>query len=100
MVEFSIIPTEILQRPKKKNIIFKKIITPRSVSTSISTPAVTPAPTSAAKTTIKTMKPVQQKLFNKIKAKTDPYRIILQILNQPFSTIIREFLANSTDLQR
>ncbi len=70
-------PTEILQRPKKKNIIFKETITPRSVSTSISTPAKTPAPTSAAKTTIKTMKPVRQKLINKIRAKADPYKVIL-----------------------
>ncbi len=49
---------------------------------------------------IKTTKPVRQKLINKIKAKADSYRIILRMLNQPFSTIIREFLANSTDLQR
>ncbi len=91
-------PTEILQRPKKKNITFEKIVTPRSILISISIPAETPAPTSAAKTTIKTMKPVRQKLINKIKAKADPYKIILRILNQPFSTIIKEFLANSTDL--
>ncbi len=70
-------PTEILQRPKKKNIIFEKIITPRSISTFIFIPTKTPAPTSAAKTTIKTIKPIRQKLINKIKTKTDPYKIIL-----------------------
>ncbi len=89
---------EILQRPKKKNIIFKKIIISHSILISISTLAETPTPTSATKTTIKTIKPVRQKLINKIKAKTDSYKIILQILNQPFSTTIREFLTNSTNL--
>ena len=98
MVEFSIIPTEILQRPKKKNIIFKKIITPRSVSTSISTPAETLTLTSAIKITIKTLKSVRQKLINEIKAKTDFYEVILRILNQLFSIINREFLTNSIDL--
>ena len=77
MIESSIMPTEILQRPKKKNIIFEKIVVFRSISISIFTPAVTPAPTSAAKTTIKTIKPVRQKLINKIRAKADPYEVIL-----------------------
>jgi len=98
MIESSIIPAEILQRPKKKNIIFKKITTPRSILISIFIPAVTPISTSAAKITTKTIKPVRQKLINKIKAKADLYKVILRILNQPFSTIIKEFLANSTDL--
>ena len=70
-------PTEILQRPKKKNIIFEKITTFRSISISISAPTVTPAPTSAAKMTTKTMKPVRQKLINKVRAKADPYKVIL-----------------------
>ena len=52
-------PTEILQRPKKKNVIFEKIVTPHSISTSISVFVETPAPTSAAKTTMKTIKPVR-----------------------------------------
>ena len=51
--------TEILQRSKKKNIIFEKITIPRSILIFISAPAETPAPTSAAKTTIKMMKPVR-----------------------------------------
>ena len=74
-------PTEILQRPKKKNVTFEKTATPRSISTSISTPVVTPASTSAAKTTTKTIKPVQQKLINEVKAKADPYGVILRILD-------------------
>ena len=69
--------TEILQRPKKKNIIFKKITIPRFISTSISIPIETLVPTSAAKTITKTIKPVRQKLINKIKAKADPYKVIL-----------------------
>ncbi len=59
IVESPIMLIKILQRSKKKNIIFKKIITPRSISTSISTLAETSAPTSTAKTTIKMMKPVR-----------------------------------------
>ncbi len=89
---------EILQRSKKKNIIFEEIIISRSVSTSVSIFVEIPAPTSTAKTTIKTIKPVRQKLINKVRAKADPYGVILRILDQFFSTIIREFLANSTDL--
>ena len=46
------------------------------------------------------IKPVRQKLINEIKAKADSYKVILRMLDQPFSTIIKEFLANSTDLQR
>jgi len=100
MIESPIILTKILQRPKKKNIIFEELATPRSISTSIFISAETPTPISAVKTTIKTLKPVRQKLINKIKTKTDPYGVILRILNQLFSIIIKEFLANSTDLQR
>ena len=74
-------PTEILQRPKKKNITFEKIATPRSISISIFIPTVTPAPTSAAKTTTKTMKPVRQKLINEVRAKADPHEVILRILD-------------------
>ena len=51
--------TEILQRPKKKNIIFEEIIIFRSILISISAPAETPAPTSAVKTMTKTMKSVR-----------------------------------------
>ncbi len=100
MIESFIIPTEILQRPKKKNIIFEELIIFYSVSTSISIFTEILASISAAKTTIKTMKSIRQKLINKVRAKADPYKIILRILDQPFSTIIREFLANSIDLQR
>ncbi len=92
--------TEILQRLKKKNIIFEKIAIFYFISIFIFTSVVTLISTFAAKITMKTIKPIRQKLINKIKAKTDLYRVILQILNQPFSIIIREFLANSTDLQR
>ena len=46
------------------------------------------------------MKSVRQKLINKVRAKADPYKIILQILDQLFSIIIRKILANSIDLQR
>ena len=91
--------TEILQRPKK-NIIFEKIIISYSISTSVFIFIVTPASTSAVKITTKTMKPVRQKLINEVKAKADSYKVILRILDQSFSIIIREFLANSTDLQR
>ena len=69
--------TEILQRSKKKNVIFKETAVSRSVSTSISAPAETLISTSAVKTMIKTMKPVQQKLINKIRAKADPHKVIL-----------------------
>ncbi len=80
-------PTEILLRPpKKKNVTFEETTTPRSISISISAPAVTPAPTSAAKTTTKTMKPVRQKLINKVRAKADPHGVILQYLRDPVST--------------
>ncbi len=99
MIESSIIFIEILQRPKKKNIIFKKIIIPRSISIFIFTFIVILVLIGAIKTT-KTMKPVRQKLINEIRAKTDLYRIILRILDQLFSIIIKKFLANSTDLQR
>ncbi len=78
MVESSIIFTEILLRPpKKNNIIFEKIAISRSVSIFVSVLAVIPTPTSAAKTTIKTIKPVRQKLINKVRAKADSYRVIL-----------------------
>jgi len=78
--------TEILQRSKKKNVIFKETAVSRSVSTSISAPAETLISTSAVKTMIKTMKPVQQKLINKIRAKADPHGVILQYLRDPVST--------------
>src|SRR6266498_5069801 len=101
MVESPVVSTEILQRPpKKKNVIFEEIAISRSVSTSVFVSAVTSAPTSAVKMTMKTMKPVRQKLINEVRAKADPHGVILRMLDQPFSTIIREFLANSTDLQR
>ncbi len=100
MIESLIMSTEILQRPKKKNVIFEKTIVFRFVLIFISASAVTPVPTFAAKTMTKTMKPVRQKLINEVRAKADLYRVILRMLDQPFSTIIREFLANSTDLQR
>ncbi len=100
MVESFIIFIEILQRPKKKNIIFEKITVPHFILISIFISAEIPAPTSAAKTTTKTIKPVRQKLINKVRANADSYGVILRILDQFFSIIIREFLANSTDLQR
>ncbi len=60
-------PTEILLRPsKKKNITFEKTAAFRSISISIFTSVVTLVPTSAAKITTKTMKPVRQKLINKM----------------------------------
>ncbi len=78
MIESSIIFIKILLRPsKKKNIIFEKTAISRFISTSISAPAATLAPIFAAKTTTKTMKPVRQKLINKIKTKADLYKIIL-----------------------
>ena len=98
MIEFFVIPTKILQRPKKKNVIFEEIVVFCFISTFIFIFTEILVPTSAAKTTTKTMKPIQQKLINKIKAKADLYGVILRILDQFFSTIIREFLANSTDL--
>ena len=81
MVESFIMFTEILQRLKKKNIIFEEIVISCFISISVSVSAEIPAPTSAVKTTMKTIKPVRQKLINKIKAKTDSYKIILQILD-------------------
>ncbi len=78
MIEFFIIFIEILLRPsKKKNIIFEEIIIPYFISISVFISAVTLISTSAVKTTTKTMKPVRQKLVNEIRAKADPYRIIL-----------------------
>ncbi len=59
MIEFFIMSTEILQLPKKKNIIFEEIAAPHFISIFVFTPAETPAPISAAKTTTKTMKPVR-----------------------------------------
>ena len=81
MVEFPIIFTKILQRPKKKNIIFEVIAVSRFILIFISAFAVTPALTSAVKITTKTIKPVRQKLINEIKAKADLYRVILRILD-------------------
>ncbi len=81
MVEFSVIPTEILQRPKKNNVIFEETITSRFISISVSIPAVTSASTFIVKTTTRTMKPVRQKLINEVKVKADLYRIILRILD-------------------
>ncbi len=78
MIEFPIILIEILQRPpKKKNIIFEEIAVSRFISIFIFISVVTPVFTSVAKTTTKTMKPVRQKLINKIRAKADPYEVIL-----------------------
>ena len=79
-------PTEILQRPKKKNVTFEEIVVPCFVSIFVSIFAEIPALISAVKTTIKTMKSVRQKLINKVRAKADPYRIILQYLRDPVST--------------
>ncbi len=59
MVEFFIVSTEILQRPKKKNVIFEEVVTSRFISIFIFVSAVTPASTSAVKTTMKTIKPVR-----------------------------------------
>ena len=73
--------TEILQRSKKKNITFEKIVVPRFVSIFISTPAETPASISAVKITTKTIKPVRQKLINKVRANADLYKVILRILD-------------------
>ncbi len=98
MIKSFIISTEILQRPKKKNIIFEEIIISYFISTSIFVSVVILVFISAVKTTIKTMKSVRQKLINKIRAKTDFYKVILRILDQLFSIIIKEFLVNSTDL--
>ena len=49
MIKSLIIFTEILQRPKKKNIIFEKITTPRFISIFIFIFTVTPVSTSAVK---------------------------------------------------
>ncbi len=77
MVESSIVSNEILQRPKKKNIIFDKVAISRFVSIFVFILAVTPVFTFTDKMTTKTMKPVRQKLINEIKTKADPYGIIL-----------------------
>ncbi len=78
MVESPAILTEILLRsPKKKNITFEEIITLRFISIFVSISAVISVFTSAAKTMTKTMKPVRQKLINKIRAKADLYGVIL-----------------------
>ena len=60
---------------------FKKIAAPRSISIFIFIFVKIPAPTFAVKITIKTIKPVRQKLINKVRAKTDSYKIILWILD-------------------
>ena len=52
-------PTEILQHPKKKNIIFEEIAISRFISIFIFIPVVTPVSTSTVKITTKTMKPVR-----------------------------------------
>ena len=52
-------PTEILQHPKKKNIIFEEIVVFYFISIFISVFIVTPAPISAAKMTMKTIKSVR-----------------------------------------
>ncbi len=59
MVKSLIIPTEILQRPKKKNIIFEEIIISRFILISIFTPVMTPAFIFAIKMITKTIKPVR-----------------------------------------
>ncbi len=59
MVESPIVPTEILQCSKKKNVIFEEIITPRFVSIFIFVFIVISVFTSAVKMTMKTMKPVR-----------------------------------------
>ena len=81
MIESLIMSTEILQRPKKKNVIFKEIIIPRFISIFVFVYAVTPVSISAAKTMTKTMKPVRQKLINKVRTKTNLYKLILRILD-------------------
>ncbi len=59
MVKSFIVLTEILQRPKKKNIIFKEIAAPRFVSIFIFISAVTLVSTFAVTITMKTIKPVR-----------------------------------------
>ncbi len=81
MVESFIMFTEILQRSKRKNIIFEKLIIPRFILISVFISAEISTPTSAAKIMIKTLKPIRQKLINKVRAKADPYKIILRILD-------------------
>ncbi len=73
--------TEILQCSKKKNIIFEEITIFRSVSIFIFIFAETPVSISAVKIMIKTIKSVRQKLINKVRAKADFYKVILQILD-------------------
>ncbi len=78
MVEFFIIPTEILLRSsKKKNIIFEEIAAPRFISIFIFISIVTLVFIFAVKTTTKTIKPVRQKLINEVKTKADFYGVIL-----------------------
>ncbi len=59
MVESPVMLTEILQRPKKKNVIFEETVISRFISRFISVPAVISAFISAAKTMTKTIKPVR-----------------------------------------
>ncbi len=59
MVESFVVPTEILQRPKKKNIIFEKIVFSRFISTSVFISTEILVFISAAKTTTKTIKLIQ-----------------------------------------
>ena len=59
MVESPIISTEILQRSKKKNVIFEKVATSRFISTSIFVLVVIFVSILAAKMTAKTIKPVR-----------------------------------------
>jgi len=58
MIEFFIISIEILQRPKKKNVIFEKIVIFCFISIFIFTPAEILVFIFAVKTMTKTMKPV------------------------------------------
>ncbi len=58
MVKSPIISTEILQRSKKKNVIFEKVATPHFISTSIFILVVILVSILAAKMTAKTIKPV------------------------------------------
>ncbi len=67
----------LLRSSKKKNIIFEEIVIFCFISIFISAFVVTSVFISAIKTTTKTMKPVRQKLINKIRAKTDLYEVIL-----------------------
>ena len=81
MVEFLIMFTEILQRPKKKNVIFEELVVPRFISIFVFVSTETLISIFAAKITIKALKPVRQKLINKVRAKADPYGVILRILD-------------------